>query len=85
MSIRTMDDVGLGALTGVDGLRTVAGLGDDADAWIGLEDHPEACPHERLVIGDQHADSHASTGESSGRRACTAKVSVVGCVVSSPS
>src|SRR5215217_5409067 len=29
---------------------------DDADAGLALEDRPEPCPYERLVIGDQHRD-----------------------------
>ena len=67
MSIRTTS--GRVRLLGVDGLRAVAGLGDDADLRVGLEDHPEAGADERLVVGDQDADGHAGTPASSGRRA----------------
>ena len=37
----------------------VRGLADDLDVGLGLEDHPEAGPDERLVVGDE--DPTAST------------------------
>ena len=67
------DDVGAGPPAGVDGLRAVAGLGDDSDLRVGLEDHPEAGAHECLVVGDQDADGHAGTPASRGMRASRAK------------
>ncbi len=60
-------------LARVDRLRAVAGFGDNPESWIGLQDHPEARAYERLVVGDQHADGHATPARSSGRRARSAK------------
>ncbi len=54
-------DVGAGPLAGVDGLSAVAGLGDDTDLRVGLEDHAEAGPDERLVVGDQDARQSCET------------------------
>jgi len=63
------DDVGPGATRGVDGLGAISGLGDHVQVWFGLENHPKAGAHERLVVGDQDADGHASTLAPSGSRA----------------
>jgi hypothetical protein len=51
-------------------LRAVAGLGHDLDLGLGFEDPPKTAPHERLVVGDQHADAHGAPSFS-GRRAYT--------------
>ena len=50
-----------------DGLRSVAGLGDDLDVRLGLEDRAEAAADERFVVGEEDADH----GVASGRRAWT--------------
>jgi hypothetical protein len=34
----------------------VDGFPDDLDVGLGVEDHAEPAPHQRLVVGDQHAD-----------------------------
>ena len=52
-------DVGPAATHGLDRLRAVRRLGDDAQVGLGLEDHPEAGAHERLVVGDEDVDAHA--------------------------
>ena len=46
-----------------------AGLADDLEVVAGLQDHAEAAAHQRLVVGQQHADGHRAA--SSGRRAWT--------------
>jgi hypothetical protein len=53
-------------------LGAVVRLGHDLDVGLGVEDAPEAAPHERLVVGDQHADAHGPSSLS-GRRAVTRK------------
>ena len=63
------DDVGPGATRSVDGLGAILGLADHVEVGLGLEDHPKAGAHERLVVGDQDADAHASTPAPSGSRA----------------
>ena len=45
-------------LRAVDGLLAVGGLADDRDVVLGLEHHPKARAHERLVVGDEDADAH---------------------------
>ena len=47
----------------------VRGLPDDLDVVLGLEDHPEAGPDERLIVRDQ--DAHHQAASSSGSRART--------------
>ncbi|MGI9099714.1 MAG: hypothetical protein ACR2H2_14705 [Solirubrobacteraceae bacterium] len=42
----------------MDGLLAVGRLADDRDVVLGLEHHPEAGAHQRLVVGDQDADAH---------------------------
>ena len=57
-----------------DRLLPVPGLGDDLHVGLGLDDHPEAAPDHRLVVGDQdpdHAPATHSGRPSSGRRART--------------
>ncbi len=51
-------DVGPQLARLVDGLEPVAGLADDLEIVLGVEDHAEAGAHERLVVGDQQADAH---------------------------
>ena len=53
------------------GLDAVAGLGDDLEPGLGLEDLAEAGAHECLVVGDQDADVHDELGPS-GSVACSA-------------
>ena len=48
------DHVGAGAPDRVDRLPAVGGLGDHVDAVAG-QDHPEAGPDQRLIIGDHDA------------------------------
>ena len=40
--------------------RAVAGLADDLEVGLGVEDHAEAAAHERLVVGEQDADAHGA-------------------------
>ena len=54
-------DVGPQPLRAVDGLLAVGRLADDRDVVLGLEHHPEARPHERLVVGDEDADAHRAS------------------------
>ena len=49
-----------------DRLAAVGGLADDLDVGLGVEDHPEAGAHERLVVGEQDAD-HRARPRRSGR------------------
>ena len=53
-----------------DRLGAVAGLADHLEVRLGVDDHPEAAAHERLVVGDQHADRHGPRS-ASGKRART--------------
>jgi hypothetical protein len=64
------DDVRAEALRLLDGLDAVAGLADDLDVGLDLDDEPEPLAHEGLVVCEQDAD-HCST--SSGSRARTTK------------
>ena len=48
---------GLDALGDLDRLGAVPGLTNDLDVRLSLEDHPEACPHQRLIVGDDHPDA----------------------------
>ena len=41
---------------GADRFGAVAGLTDDLDAGLRLEDHAEACAHERLIVGQEDTD-----------------------------
>ena len=50
-----------------DGLRSVAGLGDDLDVRLRFEDRAKAAADERFVVDEQDADH----GVASGRRART--------------
>ena len=38
----------------------VAGLGDDLDVVLQVEDHPQSLADHRLVVGDQHPDRHGA-------------------------
>ena len=49
-------DVGLQPLRRRDGLLAVARLADHGDAFLGLEDQPEAAAHERLIVGEDDLD-----------------------------
>ena len=42
----------------LDGLEPVRRLRDDLDVLLAAEEHPEARPHHRLVVGDENADRH---------------------------
>ena len=64
-------DVGPQRPGGLDRLTPVAGLANDLEVGLGVEDHAEACADERLVVGDQDADHPAASGWS-GSRARTA-------------
>ena len=50
-----------------DRLEPVGGLADDLDVLLGLEDHAEARPHERLVVDDQDAQAHSAVTGSRAR------------------
>ena len=50
--------VGLAPAREIDRRRPVPGLADDLDAGLRLEDRAEAGAHERLIVGDEHADGH---------------------------
>src|SRR2546427_5725036 len=57
------DDVGAESLGEPQRLLAVAGLARDFDALETLQKTPDAGPHERVVIGQQHADRlHAVSG-----------------------
>ena len=43
----------------LDRLGAVGRLADHVDVLLGVEDHPEAGAHQRLVVGDQDADHSA--------------------------
>src|SRR6185369_8637635 len=43
------------------GLLAVAGLADDRDVGGRVEDHHQAGPHRRLVVGHQHPDHAGSS------------------------
>ena len=62
---------------GLDRLQPVGRLADHLEVVLGVEDHPEAGAHERLVVGDQHAHgahaTAASSSATSGSRARTKK------------
>jgi hypothetical protein len=50
-----------------DRLVAVGRLADHLQAGLGVQDHPEPGPHQRLVVGDQDPDQRLSRG----RRAAT--------------
>ena len=61
----------------LDRLQAVGGLADDVEVVLGVEDHPEARAHERLVVGDQHphrAHAAASTVVSSATSGSFARI-----------
>ena len=58
------DDVGSVPPGEPDGRLAVGGLGDDVDIRLGLEDHPEAGPDQRLVVGDEDPESAARSRRS---------------------
>src|SRR5918992_4998388 len=37
----------------LDCLRAVVSLGDDLEVWLGLQHHPQATPHDGVVVGEQ--------------------------------
>ena len=59
----------------LDRLEPVARLGHDLDVRLVGEQHPEAAPHQRLVVGDEHAD-HARSPPSGSRALSTKPPSV---------
>ena len=63
---------GLRAAGELDGLGAVARLAGDLHVGLGLDDHPHAAAHERLVVGDEDAD-HARCSSPTGSRAATRK------------
>src|SRR3954453_18358598 len=54
-------DVGLDRAGQVHRGDAVVGLADDLDARVALERADDALAHERVGLGDQHADLHAAT------------------------
>src|SRR5271157_2216838 len=50
------DDVGPFLPGQRDRLGAVAGLADDLEVRRGVDEHPEAAAHERLVVGHDNAD-----------------------------
>ena len=60
---------GASSLDQRDRLGAVLGLADHLDVVAGVEDHAEAGPHQRLVVGDHDPDGHGAA--SNGRRAWT--------------
>ena len=52
-----------------DRLAAVAGLADDLDVGLGLEDHAEPRAHQALVVGEQDADHRADPSGSRARSA----------------
>lgn len=52
------DDVGVKTRRLVDRLQPVAGFSDDVDVLLAREEHAEAGPNHRLVVGDEHPDRH---------------------------
>ena len=66
----------LGRVLGDRGARggEVAGLGDDLEAGLGVEQHPEAGAHDCMVVGDDDGDrGHRPTvpaGKRLGKRDC---------------
>ena len=48
--------VGSFAADEVDGLLAVGGFARDLHVGLGLDDHAKPRAHERLVVGDRHAD-----------------------------
>jgi len=63
-------DVGAKGPHRSDRLRAVAGLADDLDVALAVEDHDEARAHQFLIVHDQDTDRHRRPG-SSGISACT--------------
>ena len=60
------DHVGVGARGGVDRGLAVAGLGDDLDVVLEVEERAQALAHDRVVVGEQDAD-HARHLQPDGR------------------
>src|SRR5881392_1161814 len=50
------DDVGLVLLDELDDLRAVGGPGRDFDVGFAVEQRAQAFDHDRVVVGEQHAD-----------------------------
>jgi hypothetical protein len=65
------DHVGPDVAGQPDRLDAVGRLPDHLQAGLGVRDHPEPGPHQRLVVGDQYPDRHSPDPPSSGRRAAT--------------
>jgi hypothetical protein len=36
--------------------RHIAGLGDHLEPFVGIDQHPQAVAHDRVVVGDHHGD-----------------------------
>ena len=53
-------DVGPQRARQLDGLGAVGGLADDLEVVLDREDHPEAGPHELLVVDEEHAQASRS-------------------------
>jgi hypothetical protein len=66
MSISTTSGASLSAL---GSLAAVAGLADDLEVRLGLEDHAEPRAHQALVVDEQHADHRADPSGSRARSA----------------
>ena len=65
-------DVGVQGRCHADPGRPVAGLADDLDVGLGLQDQPEPHPEQGLIIDEQYPD-HAASPSSSGSRAETSQ------------
>jgi hypothetical protein len=64
------DDIGVVPPGGLDRLLAVTRFADHLDVGLGVQDHPEAGPHQLLVVGYDDADAHGRFA-SSGNRART--------------
>ena len=55
----------------LDRLKAIFRLGDELEVIVGVEDRPQRSARERVVVGYQHSQAHASV-DSSGKWARTA-------------
>ena len=64
-------DVGPVELDEADGVGPVGRLADDLHVLLGLQDHAEALPQERLIVRQHQPDRHAGAGALQSRRAAS--------------